>query len=77
MSESPLGFAVRSGEGFICAVCLEADGRHLPTCPIVALAGHVRDLAMHTGVFLASVKDTLEAIDRVLRDNRPNSEGFD
>jgi hypothetical protein len=54
----------------ICIVCRERDGIHSPTCPIVELDLQVRELTAHTGNFVASVRDTLETIGRILRDER-------
>ena len=71
--EAPtLPFTERTYDGthVVCLVCRERDGSHAPTCPIVALDGHVRELAAHVGEFVANVTETLEAIGRVLRDER-------
>jgi hypothetical protein len=66
-----LRFTERDGARVICIVCREADGIHGPTCPLVALDGHVRELAASVGEFVANVKETLEHIGRVIRDERP------
>lgn len=54
----------------ICLICRERGGVHLPTCPIVALDAQIRELTAHTGTFVASIRDTLETIARILRDER-------
>ena len=57
------------GDG-VCIVCRQRNGIHAPTCPIVELDGRVRELAAQVGECVANVKETLEAIGRVLRDER-------
>jgi len=63
-------FAVRSGDRWICAICLEADGQHVATCPIVELDGQIRDLLAHLGLCVANMRETLEGMSRVIRDDR-------
>jgi hypothetical protein len=63
-------FTERAGGELVCIVCRERAGIHLPTCPLVALDGHVRELAAAIGEFVANVKETLEHIGRTIRDER-------
>ena len=70
-TEAPImRFTQRDGARVICIVCRERAGIHLPTCPLVALDGHVRELAAAVGEFVANVKETLEHIGRTIRDER-------
>jgi hypothetical protein len=59
------GFLIRDRRGVYCRVCAGLDGRHIVTCPVVTLEGHVKDLAAHLGIFMASVRETLDAIDQI------------
>jgi len=61
------GFTEKVGGRVVCIVCRERDGRHMKNCAVLALDGHVRDLASHMGIFLSSMRDTLEAISRSIR----------
>jgi len=72
-SDGPtIPLSVRDGAGrLICIVCRELDGAHLPTCPIVALDGQLRELAAEVGEFVANAKETLEQIARTIRNERP------
>ena len=69
---SILPFTERDGAQVICIVCREHAGIHAPTCPLVALDGQVRELAAAVGEFVANVKETLEHIGRLIRDERPH-----
>lgn len=63
-------FSERDGARVICIVCREANGIHAPTCPLVHLDGQVRELAAAVGEFVANVKETLEQIGHLIRDER-------
>ena len=63
-------FTERAGGQVICIVCREVDGGHLPTCPIVALDANMKELTSHIGVFVANMRDTLEAIARIVHSRR-------
>jgi len=52
-----------------CALCHREWG-HTTTCPVVALAEHVNELASHIGIFVANMRDTLDGIVELLRDER-------
>jgi len=67
----PIQFSERDGAGrVICIVCRELGGIHAPTCPLVALDWQLRELAAEVGEFVANVKETLEHIGRLIRDER-------
>jgi len=73
-TEAPImRFTQRDGARVICIVCREAGGIHQPTCPLVELDGQVRELAANVGMFVANIKETLESIGRLIRDERPQS----
>jgi len=73
-SDGPLlRLTEHDGARVICIVCREAAGIHLPTCPIVALDVQARELAANVGEFVANVKETLERIGRLIRDERPQA----
>jgi len=61
-------FSRREGTRVICKLCGEAHGRHDATCPLVALDAAIRDLSAHVGMCVANIKDSLETIGRLLRD---------
>jgi len=61
-------FSVEEGRRVICIVCRGAAPRHLPTCPLVALDAEVKALVGTVGMCVANIKDALEAIERILRD---------
>lgn len=63
-------FSESRGGVRVCIVCRELNGIHAPTCPIVALDAQIRELTAHTGIFVSSIRDTLDAIGRILRDER-------
>jgi len=67
----PPRFAVQEGRRVICIVCRGAAPRHLPTCPLVALDAEVKALVGTVGMCVANIKDALEAIERILRDDPP------
>lgn len=61
-------FSERVGAHRVCIVCREVDGRHFPTCPLVELDTEVRALMAHVGLCVANIKDSLETIERLIRD---------
>jgi hypothetical protein len=70
----PLRFSRREGPRLVCNLCGQAQGRHFATCPLVALDAAIRDLTAHVGMCVANIKDSLEAIGRLLRDERPEGD---
>jgi len=66
----PLRFVRYEGTRPVCTLCGEAHGRHYATCPLVALDVEVRNLAAHVGMCVANIKDSLETIGKLLRDER-------
>lgn len=57
------------GDRLRCVVCHREYG-HATTCPIVELTDHVRDVVSHLGVFVANMRESLDAIAALLRDAR-------
>jgi hypothetical protein len=64
-----MAFTKTDGDRLVCALCDREYG-HASTCPIVALSEHVNDLASHLGIFLANMRESLDAIVVLLRDDR-------
>ena len=64
-----MAFTEKNGDRVVCVVCKLEFG-HTTTCPIVALSEHVNDLASHMGIFLANMRESLDAIVELLRDDR-------
>jgi hypothetical protein len=63
-----LRFSRREGTRVVCTLCGDAGGRHGATCPLVALDAEIRALTGHVGMCVANIKDSLETIGRLLRD---------
>jgi len=59
----------RKGARLVCALCDREYG-HKAGCPIVALSEHVNDLASHLGIFLANMRESIDAIIELLKDER-------
>ena len=70
MPDNPpvLRFTRLEGARVVCTICGEQDGRHFATCPLVALDAEIRNLTSHVGMCVANMKDSLEQIGRLLRD---------
>jgi len=66
-----LRFTRLEGARLVCTLCNEHDGRHFATCPLVALDHEIRALTAHVGMCVANIKDSLETIGRLLRDEGP------
>jgi hypothetical protein len=64
-----MAFTRIRGDRIVCAMCDREYG-HTPSCPILALSEHVNDLAAHMGLFLANMRESLDAIVEVLKDER-------
>ena len=64
-----MAFTEKHGDRVVCVVCRREWG-HTSTCPIVGLSEHVNDLAAHMGIFLASMRESLDAIVELLKDER-------
>ena len=62
-------FTELKGDRIVCSLCRREYG-HTTTCPIVELTEHVNDLASHLGIFLANMRESLDAIVELLRDER-------
>jgi hypothetical protein len=63
------GFTETKGDRLRCALCHREYG-HTATCPVLALSEHVNDLASHLGIFLANMRESLDAIIELLKDER-------
>jgi len=64
----PIRFTRREGGRLVCTLCHDVNGQHYATCPLVALDAAIRDLSAHVGMCVANIKDSLEQIGRLLRD---------
>ena len=76
MSDKPpvLLFSAPEGARVICRICRGSHGHHARTCPLVALDTEIRELAGHVGLCVANIKESLDAIGRLLRDERPHDQ---
>lgn len=63
-------FIQKRGDRVICVVCQREFG-HTPTCPIVGMAEQLKEITAHMGFFVASMRETLDAIAQLLQDDRP------
>jgi len=50
----------------VCLVCIGLDGRHTTTCPVTRLDGHLKELASSLGMYVASFRETIEALETEL-----------
>jgi hypothetical protein len=67
-TESPPGFyRPRASGGVVCALCAASDHAHAPDCPVMVLHAQLRELAGQLGLFVATTRETLDALERLLR----------
>ena len=64
-----MAFLETDGDRVLCSLC-RAEYGHTTTCPVIALSGHLDDLASHVGLFVANMRESLDAIAQLLRDDR-------
>ena len=55
----------------VCVVCHGYVGAHRPPCALVALHAQVRELAAQLGLHVATMHETLEAVDALLCGDAP------
>jgi len=55
----------------VCGVCAEPAYTHAPTCPVIALHTQLRELAAQLGLFVATLRETLDTSERLLRGDAP------
>jgi pyruvate-formate lyase len=67
-ANQPIRFTRRERGRLICTLCHDEHGQHYATCPLVALDAEIRNLTAHVGMCVANIKDSLERIGRLLRD---------
>jgi hypothetical protein len=51
----------------VCALCDMSHYAHAPDCPVLTLATQLRELTAQVGLFVATMRETTEALDRLLR----------
>jgi hypothetical protein len=51
----------------ICALCDARGYTHAPDCPVMVLHAQLRELAGQLGLFVATTRETLDALERLLR----------
>lgn len=70
-THAPPGFYrpadVAGGAGVVCALCDGAGYAHAPDCPVMVLHAQLRELAGQLGLFVATTRETLDALERLLR----------
>lgn len=50
-----------------CRLCYEPGGRHAPACPAIVIHGQLKELSAQLWLFVATMRDTLDVVDRLLR----------
>lgn len=69
---SAASFYERTESGaLVCMVCRGYVGAHRPACAVVALHAQVRELAAQLGMHVATMHETLGAVDALLRGAAP------
>jgi hypothetical protein len=54
-------------DGVVCALCGAPDYAHAPDCPVMVLHAQLREVAGSLGLFVATTRETLDALERLLR----------
>jgi hypothetical protein len=63
----PAGFYQTIDGQVECLLCAARDHAHTPACPVMTLDAHLRDLTGQLGLFVAAMRETTEALARLLR----------
>jgi hypothetical protein len=50
-----------------CALCEAPGYTHAPDCPVLTLHTQLRELTAQLGLFVATTRETTEALERLLR----------
>lgn len=51
----------------VCRLCEAADHAHTAACPVLTLRAQVRELAGQLGLLVATMREIMDAQDRLLR----------
>jgi hypothetical protein len=57
----------RERGGVVCALCDAADHAHAPACPVLSLHAQLREVTASLGLFVATTRETLDALEALLR----------
>lgn len=59
---------VRTESGrVLCGLCHGLDQTHQPNCAAVAIYTQVRELSLQLGLFVATMRETVETLEALLR----------
>lgn len=65
---TPAGFYHTRVTGqVICRLCETPDHAHTPDCPVYALSTQLRELSAEFGSSVATMREIIDALDRLLR----------
>ena len=65
---APASFYSRTTSGEVaCRLCHGVHGRHEKDCPLVALRIQVQELGGQLGLYVATMRELLDHVDRLLR----------
>jgi hypothetical protein len=59
----------------VCRLCDAPGHAHAPACPVWTLATQVRELTAQVGLFVATMRETTEALERLLRGDAGDGTG--
>jgi hypothetical protein len=65
--DAAAGFYRTRDGSVVCALCDAAQPTHAPDCPVRTLAAQLRELTAQLGAFVATMRETTEALERLLR----------
>jgi hypothetical protein len=74
MSEAPALYLTTSDGRTVCRLCAMLDQRHDRHCPVVTVRLQLRDLTAQLGLFVATMRETIETVDLLLRGADPPRE---
>ena len=60
-------YRTRDSGLIVCALCEKAQPTHAHDCPVFTLVTQVRELTAQVGLFVATMRETTEALERLLR----------
>jgi hypothetical protein len=67
---------VRTASGrVVCGLCHGVDQTHAPDCAAVTIYTQVRELSVQLGLFVATMRETVDALEALLRGDPPEEAG--
>jgi len=67
MTEAPALYSVTPAGQAACRLCHALDHGHARDCPVVAVRLQLRELAAELALFVATMRETLDTVDQLLR----------